>query len=81
MVMAAINWEELDKKPKAEQAAFFNGKFKEETISSFREIKKGDHLVHKGKGGLYYHHFLCIGHDEQDNPKNNPLLRHIISSS
>ena len=69
MVMATINWEELDKKPKAEQAAFFNGKFKEETISSFREIKKGDRLVHERKGGLYYHHFLCIGHDEQHNPK------------
>ena len=88
MVMAAINWEELDKKPKAEQAAFFNGKFKEETISSFREIKKGDRLVHERKGGLYYHHFLCIGHDEQHNPKiihyygiSSQALNHFCLSS
>ena len=69
MVMAAINWKELDKKPKTEQKAFFDGKFKVETISYFHEIKKGDHLVREGKFGFYYHHFLCIGHDEERNPK------------
>ena len=70
MAMGAINWEELDKKPKTEQAAFFNGKFKEETILSFREIKKGDHLVNKGASGdRYYHHSLCIGPDEHGTRK------------
>ena len=71
MAMAAINWEELDKKPKREQKAFFNGKFKVETILSFHEIKKGDHLVTEGAlGARYYHHFLCIEHGKQQlNPK------------
>ena len=68
--MAAINWEELDKKPKTEQKAFFDGKFEVETIWSFREIRTGDHLVSKGASGdRYYHHFLCIGHNEHGNPK------------
>ena len=46
--MAAINWEELDKKPKREQKAFFDGKFEVETILSFDEIRTGDHLVNQG---------------------------------
>ena len=70
MAMGAINWEELDKKPKTEQAAFFNGKFGKEPISSFHEIRRGDHFVTEGASGdRYYHHSLCIGHDEQHNPK------------
>ena len=70
MVMAAINWEELDKKPKTEQKAFFDGKFEVETILSFHEIRTGDHLVAEGASGdRYYHHFLCIGHNEHGKPK------------
>lgn len=43
-----------------------------EPIYKFSDMKKGDHLVQKksifGKV-LYYHHFLCIGKDEEGWPR------------
>ena len=65
----AYLWEELEKSPKAVQEAFFTENLEKETISSFSEIKKGDHLVAKGAGGSYFHHFMCIEHSEQGKPK------------
>jgi hypothetical protein len=66
-------WKNIERRGSKEQRELLAWQLQaREPINKFSDIKAGDHLIKKASmldKKLYYHHFLCIGDDDDGQPR------------